>query len=245
MTTNDPKPLKKNNINDIVPCHCTRSKFKKRCCSHYFSRHFFLIKQETLLWSQYLFFYIFHFLRHRYHSCTIFVYDSIENMFFTALISKAQDSVWKSAQITFRCDIVVIYSLWYITPFPNTGTWQWRSCIYCVQFCFQSQLKIGGAGVHERILHAVHKEVKSELKSLVQLVLTQLSFHQAETKVHHEKNRYMNLQEGTYEEFCHLSPAEKSSHHLPVTLSVTPVSCGRCSEYPDEQNWLTNRKRTI
>lgn len=30
ITTNDPKPLKGNNINDIVSCHCTRTKSEEK-----------------------------------------------------------------------------------------------------------------------------------------------------------------------------------------------------------------------
>lgn len=54
MTTNEPKPFKKNNINDIVPCHCTRSKFKQYTFPLVISLGIFFIMQETLLWSQYL-----------------------------------------------------------------------------------------------------------------------------------------------------------------------------------------------
>lgn len=46
----------------------------------------------------------------------------------------------------------------------------------------------------------------------------------------------MHLQEDSYEEFCHLCPAEKSSQHLSVTLLMTPVSSRRYSKYPDKQN---------
>lgn len=54
ITTNDPKPLKGNNINDIVSCHCTRTKSEEKDTVLLAITHgFFFFKQKTLLGSQY------------------------------------------------------------------------------------------------------------------------------------------------------------------------------------------------
>lgn len=51
MTTNDPKLLKRNNINDIMSCCCTSAKFEGKMIlySSYSSRHFFLYQTRNFI----------------------------------------------------------------------------------------------------------------------------------------------------------------------------------------------------